>query len=706
MKLTQRVEKFFQRQVRKAFDPLENINLNDVVGWKTLGGSSIYGYYHDNQYENGYSSIRVLTDGFASVEPFTVDKNGNKVNSNILDRLYTPNSDMSAYDFREALMVTTLVHDKVRLRVHYNGDNINVDSITGFTFMEGFTESIVEGKRQYLMPNGLELDDSEVITLKAIDPSNVTNGFSPSRAARRWTRLDDYIADYQKGFFENGAVPSGEMIITARTQGEFNDIVDVLQAKHKGAGKNNNISYVHRPTDQNGSPLSAQVEWIPFASPNKDMGLKELFENVNKKIDSVYGVPAEIRGFLSNSNYASVGVAEKVLVKYALYPKTLKIWSKFNHELNRITGGLGVAVDFQLDIPVVADEEKVKAESKQIDATTVTELTTAGYTLDSAIEYIETGEIKALKQEPQQISEPEVTTEDIKDTPDQPIDIYAKSLELVNAKLDKVLESKKVKKQLDVIDEAVYQQKFSEITKAQMSRQVEKAIDKLDEALASKAYGDTTEEEDKIFTAELLALMLPLIAIYGNRQVNTGMNLIVQSELSTTGIERFNFTPAQRKAYETYLARIGTGYAEQTAQQIRQILGQGILDGATKAEIEANLRTTILGPQNEYRVRRLAVTELNTAEAKASVSAMENIQSQTGHVIQKRKVHFGTDEPCEFCKALLAEDWRNVSETYLSLGKDLVGTDGGIYVNNWRSIDSGDIHANGHCGEEYRVLRS
>lgn len=706
MKLTQRVEKFLQKQVRKAFDPLENIDLNNVVGWRTLGGSSLYGYYHDNQYENGYSSIRVLTDGFASVEPYAVDKNGNKVNSNVLDRIYTPNTDMSAYDFREALMVTTLVHDKVRLRVHHKSDTVTGESITGFTFMEGYTESIIDNKRLYLMPNGVELDDSEVITLKAINPNNVTGGFSPSRAARRWTRLDDYIADYQKGFFENGAVPSGEMIITARTVGEFKDIVATLQAKHQGAGKNNNIAYVHRPTDNNGAPLNAQVEWIPFASANKDLGLKELFENVNKKIDSVYGVPAEVRGFLSNSNYASVSVAEKILVKYALYPKTLKIWSKFNHEINRITGGTGTAIDFQLDIPVVADEDKVKAEAKKVEATTITELTNAGYTLESAIEYIKTSNPEVLKQIPPEETDPEVDTEEVQDTPEQPLDIYAKSLELVNAKLDKMLEQKPKKKQLDVIDEQVYQRKFSEITRAQMTRQVEKAIDRLDEALSKKAFGDTTEQEDKVFTAELLALMLPMIAVYGNRQVNTGMNLVMQAGLSTEGIERFNFTPEQRKAYERYLARIGTGYAEQTAEQIRQVLGQGILDGATKAEIEANLRTVILGPQNEYRIRRLAVTELNTAEAKASVSAMENIQSQTGHVIQKRKIHFGTDAPCEFCKSLLSMDWMNVSESYLELGKDLIGADGGVYVNNWRSIDSGDVHANGHCGEEYRVLRS
>ncbi len=289
--------------------------------------------------------ISKLANGFAAVEPYTMDKTAKAVASNLLDRLYTPNTDMSAYDFREALMVMTCVHDKVRLRVHHGeGTNITAESITGFTFMEDYSENIVDGKRQYRMADGENLTDDQVITLKSINPMSVTNGFSPARAARRWTRLDDYIADYQKGFFENGAIPQGQLIITARTATEYNDIVDMLQRRHKGAGKNNNVTYTHRPTDQNGSPMNSQIEWVPFSSENKNMGLKELFEQVNQKIDSAFGVPASIRGVNDQNTYASVRVDEVIFVKYALNPMALKIWSKFTHELNRITGGVGVAI--------------------------------------------------------------------------------------------------------------------------------------------------------------------------------------------------------------------------------------------------------------------------------------------------------------------------------------------------------------------------
>lgn len=712
------IKKYFQAQVKKAFDPTENIDLNNV-GWHSIGGSTTYGFYQDHQYENGYSSIRVLAEGFSLIEPYTIDKNAKRVPSNILDRVYTPNNDMSAVDFREALMVCTLVHDKVRLRVHHTGDvgtQVTSDTILGFTFMEDFSEDIREGKRYYRMSNGTVLTDTEVITLKNINPDKVTDGFSPSRAARRWTRLDDYIADYQNGFFENGAVPTGQMIITARTSTEFNDIVDMMQSRHKGAGRNNNITYTHRPTDQNGAPLNSQIEWVPFSTQNKDMALKDLFLQVNQKIDSAYGVPASIRAVNDQNTYASVRVDELILVKYGLSPKTLKIWSKFTHELNRICNGTGVAFTYDLDMPVIADEEKVKSESRQIDATTVSTLVAEGYTLDSAIAYVNTGELNSLiigdVLEPEQ---PEVTdSEEIKESPDQPIDPYLKSFlsmqEYFDKKFDKLAdkvvvptEKEVVTKQLADVDRELYEFQLGRVIRRQMTRQVEKAILKLDQAIKSKKYGDTTVEEDKEFTAEMLSLMLPLIALHGNRAVSSGIGLVYEAGLRTQDIQKFELTPSQRKAYEKYVAKVGVGYAEQTAEQIRQVLGQGILEQQTRAEIEAGLRQAILGADNQYRIERLARTEVNLSEGKASVYAMENIQEQTGYIIEK--IWTITDGACEYCQALDGTVV-GVEENFVDKGDIIEGVEGGILNNDFTDTDTAQAHPNCSCYTTYQVRSS
>ena len=127
-----------------------------------------------------------------------------------------------------------------------------------------------------------------------VDPNDLYAGYSPSEASRRWATLDDYIADFQAGFFENGAVPAGQFIITAPTRQAFQESVAMLQDAHRGAGSNNNVTYTHRPVNiKTGVPSgSAAIEWVPFSQPNKDIDFENLFKQVDRRIDTSFGVSA------------------------------------------------------------------------------------------------------------------------------------------------------------------------------------------------------------------------------------------------------------------------------------------------------------------------------------------------------------------------------------------------------------------------------
>lgn len=395
------------KSLKRAFSPKNSISDDlangSLFGWHPTGEINTLEHYRDNQYENGYASISKIVNAFAEVEPYTVDENAKRVSSNLLNRLYHPNSDMSSLDFREALAVMSLVHDRVFILcwrieggVAKPGGRITPQNLGGFTFLECPVVTLIDNKKTYTY-NGSVYSEDEVIELKDINPYNLHRGYSPAKAASKWATIDDYIAAYQTGFFKNGAVPAGQFIITASTPTEFNNEVDKLEAKHKGAGKNNNIVYVHRPTDREGKPSNAKIEWVPFNVVNKDLSLNDLFEQANKKIDSVYGVPAEIRGFLSNSNYASVGVAEKVFIKYVVKPRTKKIWTSFTHQLNRITGGLGVAISFELLIPGLADEELVQEQTKKYRDDRVQLYLERGYTIQSIKNYLDKDDLTLLE---------------------------------------------------------------------------------------------------------------------------------------------------------------------------------------------------------------------------------------------------------------------------------------------------------------------
>lgn len=119
------------------------------------------------------------------------------------------------------------------------------------------------------------------------------------------------------------------------------------------------------------------------------MSLETIFKQVNDKIDSTFGVPASIRGVNDNNTYASVKVDERIFVRWTLRPFATKIWTRFTHELNRITGGLGVAITFDIEIPSIADEEKIEAERKNVEADVIIKMLDRGYSLDSIVDAFE-----------------------------------------------------------------------------------------------------------------------------------------------------------------------------------------------------------------------------------------------------------------------------------------------------------------------------
>lgn len=396
----------------------------DDLGWVNVAGGNTYSEFKTNDYENSYPSITKINNKFMMIRPFAVNAKGEKVTGvvPVINALYHPNKLNSSVEFREALSLMYLVHSKTHILVWRKeggkivpGGKITANNIAGFSFMEGVTKITVNGKTKYTInteTGSSTFDDSEVMTLRGLDPYHINSGgFSATQAACKWTTIDDYIAQYQKGFFRNGAVPAGEFIITAPTTKEFEDMVSSMKKKHQGADNNNNIIYTYRPVDQaNGKPLNAQIEWVPFAVSNRELSLKDLFEQANKKIDSTYGVPASIRGVGENNNYATARTDQQNFMENIVDPIALKIWTAFTHELNRITGGLGVAIAYDIDIPQLADEELVKEEKSKIRDERVQVWLDKGYSITSVKTYMESGDLEDLEKND--------VTQDTEDDPD------------------------------------------------------------------------------------------------------------------------------------------------------------------------------------------------------------------------------------------------------------------------------------------------
>lgn len=594
------------------------------LGWNKIAGST-YGEWKTNDYENAYPSITKINNKFMMIRPYAVNGKGEHIEqpTAVINALYHPNKLNSSVEFREALSLMYLVHPKTHILVWRKegglivpGGKITPTNIAGFSFMEGVTTITVGGKTTYTVAseNGTATyTDAEVITLRGLNPYKINSGgFSATQAACKWTTIDDYIAQYQKGFFKNGAVPSGEFVISVRTTTEFNDIVDRMQEKHRGADNNNNVIYTHRPIDPaTGKSESADIEWIPFAVSNRELSLDALFKQSNQKIDSMFGVAASIRGVGENNNYATARTDQQNFMENVVDPIALKIWTGFTHELNRITGGLGVAISYDIEIPAIADEEKTQQERDQIKDNRVQAWLDKGYSLASIKAYLESGDLEDLEASEvvdNSHDDPDVDDGDeVKNAPDPSAKGEAKRTN-PKASADPSIDRELVPYELDI--EAALN--------AQIDRQVDRAIATLeptDEA--------ATDEEDDDLTAEILAILALLYAMRGSKAYNEGLAMALAAGVSIDGTG--NFT-GDLEGYRDELAGYVQGFNEDTGKNITKTIAVAVAAGLAIEAIKAELRA-FKGTQ-AFRVNRFARNESWRASEAAGLSAMVQLDDE------------------------------------------------------------------------------
>jgi len=699
-------------RIVQAFRPT-NYSNNDLP-IKSLQATSLqslreFTRYETDNYDSGYSSVRAISDSFLKIKPFAVDNNGKPlaVTPNVINCLARPNTEMSSIDFRDALSTLTQVYDKVYILVHERfgnttrpaSENVNEDMIAGFTFIQGVVEEVVEGKLQYkIYVNGLPkvYHPYQVMAFYDINPANLGHGYSPARAAKRWTRIEDYIADYQAGFFENGAVPSGQFVITAPTTKEYNDIVDNLEAKHKGAGKNNNVVYTFQPIDPNtGKAAQATITWIPFNTQNKDMALKDILEAVTAKTDSVYRVSAMQRAVTDAPNFATAQVDDRNFVEKTLRPFSLKRYSRLQHELNRITGGLGYGITFKLDTPNIAEEQKAEAETNMLRISAITTMTTFGFTLDSVINALQLpNNWKSLQKGTSLVTKIENDKADVDDgdeVADTPIVDPSNKV-----KVGKRSTNPKVSNRISEEDILNYYNQLYEPTRVLMDKQIENAINTLDPVDEIVA----TDEDKDQFVDDMMLIIAGILLYGGIQQWEAGRSLLQESGLIAPNTPYTLQTSAITR-YRAYLNGIADSYTDDTAKAIRGVLARANDETWTRDTLKTNLRGII--QTDEWRIDRLAMSEINRSSGISSVESMMKIQEDSGYNVEKTMAS-STGSPCQFCATLIGV-WFPVDNVMVQKGQIINGIDGGTFVNNWTDNSGHDLHANGRCYPVYRVAQ-
>ena len=638
--------------------------------------------FETGSYDNNYPNITKIAEQFATVFPYAIDAKGNQLQEvpQAVAKLYKPNKQMSGTRFFKTLAVLALVHPAVHLVVWHetnrrgvitdSAEGITPDNIAGYTILEDYRIEIEDGKKVYITSKGQKYTEDNIITISLdVNPYSVLSGYSPSMASKKYSTLDDYIADYEKAYFENGAQPAGQLIITAPTEEAFNESVDYLQRKHRGPRGNNNIIYTHRPTNERGEAQNAQIEWIPFNNGgNKALSLGELFEQAEKVRDTAFGVPAEVKGVVKNSNYASVSTAVHIFEKYTVYPKLLQVWTDFTHELNRITGGLGYSITFDYDITPLADEQKIKAETQKIQFDTISNALNAGFALDSIIEAFGLpDDYKKLEQSNVgNEKDPETATDEVSD---------ADQLETST----KAVKSKRIEDVVDNLDPKL----VAAIDSAM--------LDQIEAAIRAENY-EATPERNKKLSNEMFEAIVAMMVLAGGAQKINGKLMLAKEGVIVPVETAYAVSKTLQEKYHKFLGNVAESYNSGTADSIRKTLEKAQTLNLNEQQTANELRNIM--NTDEWRVQRLARSETHRSNGLASLDAMEQIQDETGVKLEKTwHINPFTANHCDECSAMDGKT--------LDLSTPFISEED----NEFADIESADAHPNCGCYLSYRVAK-
>ena len=716
----------FNRLTRSKTNKSKSITIQDNRdGVRSSYASTNLVWSKGQTYDNAYPNVKAISNAFLDIIPYAINEKGEEIkNARLTKVLAQPKVGMSGAEFREALAVSALTHRKTYLLVWRSengqakaGGRITKDNITGFTFIENADIRInKDGSKLYKVGTDFFTDKEVIEITSGIDPYDLSAGYSPSIAIKKWANVDDYIVDYQAGFFENGAVPSGQFVITAGSVEQFNEIVDMMQERHRSSGNNNNVQYIHRPVASDGSPVSAQIEWIPFSQPNSQLGLKDIFEETNKKLDSAFGVPSSIRGVNDHNTYASVKVDEQIFIKYTVKPFATKIWTKFISELNRITGGMGYGLAFDIEVPNLADEEKVESEKKKVDLDIITQALASGFELDDIITAFELPEayktLKITQNAKTDEQNPKVLSHSHKCTCG--CGEITKALDPKGKKLEN-----KIREVLDSFTDEKIKKTISDnfgISKAVEEEWTEEEIQEYLEQLSELEVQPATNEAKSKYASVISIAVLGYILTRGKTQYNSGLKLVENAvnsgeikvansllddngKLAVDRLSGYAVTSQTTQAYTQRLATILESYDNQITTAIRGQLANIYNEvSATGRPMRRDViieRIKQVSDLDEWRAERIARTEENYARQLSQIDAMLDIKNKLNIKIMKKWICLGSN-PCEFCQSMNGSV-EELDKPFVPFMGTIEGKDGGIMFNNYAPMESANAHPNCNC---------
>lgn len=226
------------------------------------------------------------------------------------------------------------------------------------------------------------------------DPLGAGIGMSWLTPAIRDIQLDEAATAHKIAFFKNNATPNMVVKgIPAQTNAQFEALVDLMEARHAGVANAFKTWY-----------LTAGADATVVGSNFRDSDLKAIQGATETRISYLSRVPAPILGISeglqgSSLNAGNFSSARRTFADTWVYP-TLSDYAASLAPLVRVPAGAQLWFDAS-DMAILRDDSKDAAEITQVQASTIVSLvSTGGYTRESAVAAVTTGDMTSLVLDP------------------------------------------------------------------------------------------------------------------------------------------------------------------------------------------------------------------------------------------------------------------------------------------------------------------
>lgn len=339
-------------------------------------------------YENVFAQVQPIINDMKMVRPFGVGKNGGVLpmaRTPELALLDNPNDEMGWGEFASAIFATWLTEDELDIHVHMERGRVY-----GYTIIPPGSK-VLKGNGDYyfqvMTDEGMKnVFRDEVMTLRfSRSPKNLQRGISPATAVRAWAQTEDVLAQYERAYIENGAIPASITFIRASSWDKFEKTRKELEHDLRGASNHGKTVYVWRQFNNDTGESMDQVEVKTIQGNNSTLAIRELTDIINDHLNKAFGVSNFILGDDSSAKYDNAELSDYQFTRRRVYPALMAFWDQFQFELDRVTGGLGYAIQFKLELPDLTERQKVRAETDEIRVRNITTLIMAGSTPNDAV---------------------------------------------------------------------------------------------------------------------------------------------------------------------------------------------------------------------------------------------------------------------------------------------------------------------------------